>query len=1046
MNDGEHRAAVGRLVPGRDLHIIGCRRPAHSRQRSCVGLRWASRIDLGFPQTGYRVSRRSPTAGSSQSIGTFFLPDTSNWPAFVADAEARRPKCGPYFLTIDEKAFGYLLPIIRLCDPRTDSGEIPALVGKAADFFGETHKGDAALAFSHWQFGTVPTVAALLQQPTTASAIEQFYRKRCMAFLLVMALRFEYAVLFGLATDDPTPGRGTVVYTVQATFGRARGSAESAPIKAGIHCAPAAPEWAEAVRQPGGLLYPHATLWPDWIPPAGLRTDDNADSAQPSTASWPRVPAALTALSWAEALPEPNLIGLGPVLYRIGRFAHGATTAALVSPPALPADAVFVPLGEGADMIRSHQPPHFVDTPAMPWPPLEGHYVYEVRSVNLLGVVSAGAARADIRHHDDIVPPAPRVVQEGDISRVAEDGASTIDVDLRIGWGAAEDFGGPDVVEFRAAASFRPLNAIPLRIVSVDDGGPLHADLSVAALPIPADALRGASLTLPSGDYPIFSHSSGTPANLRVRKVRGRMPSAGEEGVVFAPADVTAPMRVGRIERHPTVPSTVTQVLSLSPLEIEVTPAGTVAIPDNASPSVYLHVLGGSFTAERIGPARFRIEPPRAGAPSEERWLAWQALADPQAALRSSPVLVFPLHRMSLRVPLPVDFRTGTLTLHVTAADGAAYVASPALPVAEPSLAQAFGNESARSSLTLWLRSLASPGDVAVPMFDPTHRLWASSAANYAESATYRLSWPAAAGAARYEVWRVLETALPGAGPGMTDIDLRALAMVEASFALRSDKVFGTSYLDTLPGRTPVRALYRVRAVSLGGTAGAFSGIIGPVHVPDVRQPAAPNLLRVSPLPPEDADRAIALEWTEAGSLTDVRFEVWFRSSADEAAEPELAGVVAAGTTPGPGRRYRFVHTGRPPGRMFTYHVIAVREALDPIDPAAVRRRDIASFQSQALGAAALRTGPLAGPAGVAALLDAPGVELRWTTEDDYEAIEIRRRDPGQFGFAFLARIDGTATSYRDPVAEPGVFTYQVRAIGHSRMARGDNEPTVEIA
>jgi len=1047
MNDGELRAAVARLVPGRDLHIIGCRRrPAHPRQRSCVGLRWASRIDLGFPQSGYRVSRRSLTTGSSQSIGAFFLPDTSSWPAFVADAEARRPKCGPYFRTVDEKAFAYLMPIIRLCDPRTAPGEIPGLVGKAADFFGDTHKGNAALAFSHWQFGTVPTVAALLQQPTTAAAIEQFYRKRCMAFLLVMALRFEYAVLFGLATDDPMPGRGSVVYTVQATFGRARGSAESAPIKAGIYCAPAAPDWAEAVRQPGGLLYPHATLWADWVPPAGLGTDDNADSAQLSAASWPRVPAALTALSWAEAPPEPNLIGLGAVLYRIGRFAHGATTAALVSPSALPADAVFVPLGEGADMIRAHHPPHFVDTPSMAWPPLEGHYAYEVRGVNLLGVVSAGAARADIRHHDDIVPPAPRVVQEGDISRVVEDGASTIDVDLRIGWGAAEDFGGPDVVEFRAAASFRPLNAIPLRIVSVDDGGPLHADLSVAALPLPADALRGALLTLPSGDYPIVSHNSGTPANLRVRKVSGRMPSAGEEGVVFTPADATAPMRVGRIERHPTVPSTVTQVLSLAPLEIEVAPAGAVAIPDNASPSVYLRVLGGSFTAERIGAAQFRIEPPRASTPSEERWLAWQALADPQAALLGSPVLVFPLHRMSLRVTLPADFRTGTITLHVTAADGAAYVASPALPVAEPSLAQAFGNESARSSLTLSLRSLAFPGDVAVPTFDPTHRLWASSAANYAESATYRLSWPAAAGAARYEVWRVLETALPGAGPGMTDIELRALATAEASFTLRSDKVFGTNYLDTLPGRTPVRALYRVRAVSLAGTAGAFSGLIGPVHVPDVRQPGAPNLLRVSPLPPEEADRAIALEWTEAGSLTDVRFEVWFRPSADEAAEPELAGVVAAGTTPGPGRHYRFVHTGRPPGRMATYHVIAVREALDPIDPAAVSRRDIASFKSQALNAAALRTGPLAGPGGVEALLDAPGVELRWTTEDDYEAIEIRRRDPGQFGFAFLARINGTATSYRDPIAEPGLFTYQVRAIGHSRTARGDNEPTVEIA
>ncbi|MEO8667476.1 MAG: hypothetical protein ABI399_03105 [Bauldia sp.] len=1047
MSDGDLRAAVGRLIPGRDLHIIGCRRrPARPRQRSCIGLRWASRIDLGFPQSGYRVSRRSLPAGTSQPIGTFFLPDTSSWPAFVADAEARRPQCGPYFRTVDEKAFAYLLPIIRLCDPRTSPGEIPGLVGKAADFFGDTHKGDAELAFSHWQFGAVPTVAALLQQQATASAIEQFYRKRCMAFLLVMALRFEYAVLFGLATDDPAPGRGTVVYSVQAIFARARGSAESAPIKAGIDCAPAAPDWAEAIRQPGGVLYPHATLWTDWTPPAGLGPDSNADNARPSAASWPKVPAALTALSWAEAPPEPNLIGLGPVLYRIGRFAHGAATAALAVPPALPADAVFVPLGDGEEMIRAHQPPHFVDTPGMVWPPLEGHYEYEVRGVDLLGVVSAGAARVGIRHHDDIAPPAPRAVHEGDISRAVEAGATSIDVDLRIGWGAGEDFGGPDVVEFRAAASFRPLNTTPLRIMSVSDGGPLHADLVVAALALPVDALRGALLTLPSGEYPIVSHGSGTPANLRVRKVNGRLPSAGEEGVVFASAGATTPMRVGRIARQPAVPSAVTQVPSLAPLEIELAPAAAVALPDDAFPSVYLHLLGGSFTAERIGAGRFRIEPPRPGTPGEERWLSWQALADPQSAMLNSPVVLFPPHRMSLSVPLPAGFLTGTLTLHVTAADGAAYVASPALPVAAPSLAQAFGNESARASLTLSLRSLALPGDIAVPTFDPTLRLWASSAANYSEAATYRLTWPAAAGAARYEVWRILETALPGATPGMTDIELRAIATAEAPFALRSDQIFGTTYLDALPGRTPVRALYRVRAVSPAGTAAAFSGLIGPVHVPDVRQPPAPNLLRASPLPPEEADRAVALEWTEAGSLADVRFEVWFRDATGDAAAPELAGTVPAGTTPGPGRRFRFVHAGRPPGRMATYYVVAVREALDPIDPAAASRRDIASFASQKLSAAGLRTGPLAAPGGVEASLDASGVELRWTTEDDYEAIEIRRRDPGQFGFAFLARIDGTATSYRDLVAEPGLFTYQVRAIGHSRMARGDNEPTVEIA
>jgi hypothetical protein len=1047
MSEVIARAATNRLIPGRDLHIIGCRRhTAKPRQPSCVGLRWASRVDLGFPGSGYRITRRSLPNGQPQEIGTFFLPDTSSWQAFAQDAKARRPRCGAYFREIDANAFAYVLPIIRLCDPRTAPGEVQALVERAADFFGDTHKGNAELAFSFWRFGAVPKLADLLQDPGAAPAIERFYRQRCMALLLVMALRFEYGVLFGLATDDARPSKGDVVYAVQASFAGGHGQAESAPVNAGTFCAPSAPAWLEADRQPGGVLYPAATLGPDWTPPGGMGPGDEDGSPLAASSTWPRAPAPLTALSWAEGAPEPHLIGLGPVLYRVGRFAHGAATAALLSPPMLPAGAVFLPLGEGEDLIRAHQPPHFIDTPGMPWPPLEGHYHYEVHGVDLLGVVSTGAARASVRHHDDLSPPSPRVTNLGEMSRTLEKGATAVDLALRIDWDAGEDFGGPDVAEFRAAASFKSLKTTTIHVQAASDAGPLHADLTVAALLLPADALRGALLTLPSGEYPIVSHDSGAPATVRVRKIRGRLPSAGEEGIVFAPGAPTALTRIGRIARRPMVPATVAEVVSLSPLEIEVAPATALAIPGDASLRIYLHLLGGGFAAQRIGAGKFRLERPRPGTPGEERWLAWRALADPGDAMRGSLALFFPAHELVVTAPLPIGFQTGTLTLHVTAADAAAYVESPVLPVANPSLAQARGNESARTSLMLSLRSLAPPGDVVVPPFDPTPRLWASSAANYAEDATYRLTWPTAGGAARYEVWRVLETALPGAGLASTDRELRALASTAGRFALRSDRVFGTSYLDAIPGRSPVRALYRVRAVSTAGTVGAFSDIIGPVYVPDVRPPPAPNLLRASAVPPEEADRAIMLEWTQAGSMADVRFEIWHRDARDEALAMQMAGAVPAGTPPGPGGRYRFVHTGRPAGRAILYQLRAVREALDPIDPNAVARRDIASLPSQRLSAAAIRIGPLASPGAVTASAGATGVALSWALGDDYEAIEIRRRDPESFGFALVARIAGTAISYLDTTAGIGRVAYQVRAIGNSRIANGDNEPMVEIA
>jgi hypothetical protein len=278
-----------------------------------------------------------------------------------------------------------------------------------------------------------------------------------------------------------------------------------------------------------------------------------------------------------------------------------------------------------------------------------------------------------------------------------------------------------------------------------------------------------------------------------------------------------------------------------------------------------------------------------------------------------------------------------------------------------------------------------------------------------------------------------------------SDAELRALAAAAGKFALRSDRVFGTSFVDGLPGRAPVRGLYRVRAVSAAGSVGPFSEIIGPVHVPDVRPPATPNLLRVAAVPPEEAERAIVVEWAARGVGADVRFEVWFADAEDTGGTMQLAGTVLAGSAANGDGRHRFLHGSRRPGKRHVYEVRAIREVLDPIDPTAVVRRDIAGLPSRRLSAAALVTGPLPAPESLAAEATLAGVLLSWTESDAYEAIEVRRRAPGRYGFEVIGRLPGDAASFLDTTATHGVFTYQLRAIGISRVANG-TDLVVEVA
>lgn len=1058
--------ATAVLQPGRDIHIIACERPsptgapelAAARSPAsgrCIGLRWASDADLRFPPSGYLISRRTEGAEPGPGLEggtatTFWLPASDSWPSFQRAAEARRPACGgPYFASIQQADLGHLLPLIRLADPRTSTAELPGLTTNAADFFGNPHRSDAELAYTLWRFRP-PTIAEALADSVAAPRVIDFYRGRATEFLLVLALRFEYAALLGLGTDDTRAPAGTVVYDVQATWGDVTGTSTSDPVPDNRSCAPGPPAWARAERTPGTVAHPGFAVWPGWVPPPELAPVDGSGQPLPPEATVPRAPAAFTALSWAGPDPDPHLIGYGPVLYRVGRHEHGAATAGTVSTPPVPPGAVFTPLMQGNDLMRGDTEPNLLDLPGMRWPPLEGHYHYEVSGVDLLGTQTATATRTSVRHHDDIAPPAPRAAALVGPVVTLDANATSLDVPLRIDWDSLEDFAGPDAVEFRVAVQWTPLIAISLHLRSVADVDLLHADVSVDDLPGKRDQYVGARLSLPGAEYPIVANGTGTPAVLRVRKIGTQMPDGNTDGLIYAAGSTTAITRLAKLSRRVCVPATVTAVSSATPIEIELAAAATAPLVTDTSVRIYLHLLRATFDAQFAGGQRWRIQAPAPGTPASQVWERWQDLRDAAGTMTRSPAIVFPPHVLKVSLIPPTGFTAGLVSLFVTAADGAGYVSSPALPVSDPSLAAPRGNESARTEVILSVRSLQPPGTVSVAGWDPNRRLWATSAANYAEEALFDVRWTAATGAVRYEVWRALEGAISGSAPTTSDGNLRSLASGDArAFELRSDQVFGSHYQDSLPGRAPTRALYRVRGISAGGIPGAWSDLVGPVYVPDVRQPPAPNLLRAAAPSPAEADRAIVLEWTQAGPVDNVRFDVHFRpADAPDSAAWARAGFLPVGTAPGAVGRYRFVHGELTPGKQFSYRVMAVRVAADPIDPAAAATRDIASQPSAIQTAFAISTSPLAPPVSLAGVYSAAtgSVTLTWTNRDDYESIEVWRKAADRYSYrAVSSTLPGSAQTFTDASVPSGTWSYQVRAAGIMRQATSAIDAQVQV-
>lgn len=1022
---------------GIDIHVIACLRGSltNGDQNRVFGVRWAARPDFGFPRFGFELFR-VVGGGAPTSIGEFILPPSETWNEFKEEAERRRPVMGPYFRDILPENLEYLLPIIGMADPRPRLSARPKLVFSVVDVFGPLHAGDAALAWVFWPNGSVPPLEDLMDDPRARDALVSYYRARCVAYLLTLALRFEYAVLFGLATDDLAPrGNEDVGYRIRAQWEDSEKQYTSTtdldlPRPS---CEPPPPDVVTATRIPGNVAHRAFADWSDWVPPPELMPKDPDGVPLPASGLVPRVPAAFTGLSWSAPVPSPRLIGYGPALYLVSRFDFGADTAALPDTPPIPPDAKFVPLFDGEPLIRPTAEPHTVDLPGMNWPPLEGHYVYEVKGVSLLGFVSKTGTRASVRHHDDLSPMPPRVRLIGNHGLTAgPTGVVTTEID--IDWDAREDFVSPDVVDFRVGASFTPLNFVSVQVTALLSADPLVCTIQVADLAGVPNKYAGRRLLLPNGEFVIVKHNEGAPATMTVRRCAGRAPAIDAMGIIFTPGVPTKVSRVTRLSREPAIATRVERLVSEDPVGVSLDPPPDVAI---VSGRLYLHLLRASVDVAVRSGDKFYLIAPEWESPGYAMWKNWLSLPDPAAAIAGSPVLLFPTHHISATVSVPTEFVAGTLTLDVTAADGTSYVDSPTLPVSDLALVDLKGNESTPAQVVASVRRMTPPDAPATEVFDPDVRLWAMSAASYAEAARFEVTWAPVPGAIRYEVWRALEGILVGVTPATTDTDLRVLAAGQpGAFELRSGDIYATHYLDEIPGRAPTRVVYLVRAVSAAGVAGLFSGVIGPVHVPDVRPPPAPNLVRVVTPPPEEMDRVIVVEWTQAALESDLRFEV-------ESREPNTAstfttvGEVASGTAPVNGH-FRFVHFDRIPGLHYEYRVIAVREALDPTDPSASARRAIRSLPSETRTGVAISASPLAPPVEVTAThdIDTSSIHVAWTNEDSYDILLVYRRAPGRFGFERIVELAGMATSYDDRDITAGTWAYQIRARMASREAR----------
>jgi hypothetical protein len=1020
--------AVEPLRPYFDIDIMAALRPERIPDR-IAAVRWTSRPVLGFPASGYGIWRREVLAGGGVArslVGTFYLPATDSWSAFEADLLARAPIAGPYFDTVTEADLGFLLPLVRAVDPRIPLVDRLALLPEVADFFGYTHTAEPFYLVLMWNKPVPATFDDLIADPVAGPVITAFYGLEVMKFLEALAIRYEYALLLGLGVEDDITGLGNVVYELAAWWGPQLG-ASMTPVIDGLALSPTrAAQWVRASVVDGNVGHP-AFARTSWDPPDGYVPVDGAGAPVGVGATYPRPYATQTALAW-DLTPSDDVRLLKPgqpVSFRVRSFEHGASTAGEPTPPPAPSTRRF------RDIVPSvlHVPvkgsaTQAVDGAGRSWPPLEGWVHYRVWGVSLLAIESDQFAETAVLHADAVAPPPPRirVVDQPSVTFGAD---RTVSVPVRLELTAAEDFPAADAVELRIEASWQNTGHAPIAVVRTSSTTSTAAVIEVAGAHRP-QTLVGGRLEAAGRSHRILD---ATATTLTVTLHAGAAPPAGA-AMVLHTERIGATTRIAAVERPLLVKGMVGAVIDHDPLTV-VLPLG--ARRPRGEVSLYLHLLRSSVTARAEGDRWVVVEP---AAPTP----AGRALRDLRAAgrlaadLPGSPFVLYPAVEDTLRMAVPAGFESGTLTLAARASDRKPYVTGPVVPSADPALAQLDGNEGDSREATVGVRSAVPPRTPTVLAAPPV--AWATSATPYDPVARFEVRWAPAAGAVRYEVWRLLESALAPRPGGRTDAELLVDAVAaSAEFELRTDQAWSTSHLDELPGRAPARAVYLVRSVSAAGVASAFSPPIGPVHIPDVRPPAAAEVAavrRAVPTATDDGARQVRVDLAgpELGGAS-IGCVVERRPADGSSPWVTVADLAPPLSLTAGERRpvVRVADADVQPGIDHHWRVVPYRVVPDPIDETGRLTRTIRGRPST--GRAGRSTGELLAPA-------APrwsaggGATLTWRNPDLYDRIVVERLVGGSGPARVLAALDGTSTEFTDrtnrgPTATGAGYSYRLR-------------------
>ncbi|WP_429527314.1 hypothetical protein [Pseudomonas frederiksbergensis] len=1024
-------------------------------------VRWTIPVERLFPENGFTLIRRLRVSGQSLTLlqdmrlpGALLDGASQNWiiedAQIAADHAARGATMSGAALP-PLAAVLTLKPILAFALPLAAPDILETEIEAVAKMLGDSHATNLELEHDHWPGKPAPDRSILASMRhgdydlrRAYDAIVDHYRLRATVFLLFSASDFGMAKLLGLGVEDELPQNvgGPVEYRIEATW---NGRAQEAmctmfeprldwpappildPILQNLSKHPALAGYSGFAR----FFAPGAR----WMPQAPANDSLSLDLIE-TAKKGPRIcPTPSACITWKpSANADPPTDGLLPLLSRnayawqIERFDFGAETAKDEFPPPLDPAAAFKPCHDADPLMRGKKN-HFEDDIDLPWgaAPLEGWYAYRLRGIDLFGIVGPPSTPMPVLLRDRFAPSPPRATL--DRERVELPMHGTLKVSLTLDWEAPNEFSAPDAVEFRVyqqwtSVAYQPL--VVLEVVQIKNAlKAVQVDIIVGDAgnhPVPQsilDPLVDSKLLTFEGEFTIIS----APGNstLRVRRSAGRAPPLGGVAAQYAVAAIES-ASVARLTRMPAIPGAV-RLLKLKPLTLELIDATRNPIT-SASGTLYLYLLGEHYTA-RDENGHFIIDPP-SGASQRALNLYGHVnsltVDEAKSLLDGSPALFLPLHRLDVLLDPPSEFTAGTLRLGVSAADGASYVTGTS----------GVGNEGPRCELMVAARGAARP----VPASMTIPRFWARDAGEFVEHALTSLSWTAMKGAVRYEVERVLESGL-GLSPGASEDALLHAAQAPTSdvaYERVTNAAFLPRWSDSLPGRAPTRAVYRVRGISAAGVASDWQ-VVALVRVSDVRIAPRPSLLLSVPVP--GMERAILCRWVQPGPIEGIGFVIETRpivadTSADEG-WCRVCDFLPSAIRSDDAGRFQAVVPDCSPGLWQEFRIVPIRHALDPEDPRAQMLRRIDGWPSNPMRARA--NGELHPPENMRAVVSAAGiVTLRWRSQDRYAGLELRRRAPGRSGFE-RREIDKDAEMFCEdyPLSDSGEWIYELAAIGHGR-------------